>query len=188
MKVTDKMVEDILAKGYSRIVIPEEDGRFFAEVLEFQGCVSQGDTPAEAYANINEAAANWVRSTLEHGGTVPEPLAGEDASGRFALRLPRSLHARLVKLAARERVSVNQCIVNALSESVATSELADVLESRVEAIAERLSSAFVSPQGVTGTNREMSPLASNPVEFASTGTGFARGSGGVLNLSGRLPN
>ena len=38
------------------------DGGYVAEVPECPGCMSQGDTPAEARAHVREALAGWLES------------------------------------------------------------------------------------------------------------------------------
>jgi antitoxin HicB len=112
----ENKISEILRQPYSRVLTPELDGTYSAQVTEFPGCFSYGDSPADAYANLEEAARNWLSAALEQGLAVPEPLRPEDASGRFALRMPKSLHARLTLIAAHEAVSLNQLIVSVLSE------------------------------------------------------------------------
>lgn len=113
MKLTAK---EILQRPYARVLTPEEDGRFSASVLEFPGCFSFGDSPAQAYANLEEAATSWVEAALDQKIDIPEPLAAQRAGGRLLLRLPRSLHQRLTVLAERDGVSLNQYVVAALAE------------------------------------------------------------------------
>lgn len=40
---------------------------------ELKGCVSQGDTPDEAIANLREARVDFIYFLLEDGLDVPEP-------------------------------------------------------------------------------------------------------------------
>jgi predicted RNase H-like HicB family nuclease len=42
-----------------------EEGGFWAEVPGLPGCVSEGDTFAEALANIREAAEGWLEVAAE---------------------------------------------------------------------------------------------------------------------------
>src|SRR4029079_12941247 len=85
-------VEEILKAPYARTLIREDDGTYSAVILEFPGCVSQGDTPNEAISNLEDAATAWVEATLEQGQSIPEPSANTEYGGKIALRLPRSLH------------------------------------------------------------------------------------------------
>lgn len=113
-----KTVNDILQRPYSRVLTPEEDGRFSASILEFPGCFSQGNSPAEAYANLEEAARGWIEAALEQKLEIPEAPSPQRANGRVLVRLPRTLHQRLSMLAERDGVSLNQYIVAGLAERV----------------------------------------------------------------------
>ena len=55
-----KKPEDYLKEPYSRVLLPEEDGRFSAEILEFPGCFAQGDNPGEAFDNLEMTAKSWI--------------------------------------------------------------------------------------------------------------------------------
>ena len=49
----------------------DEDGVFVATCPALPGCVSQGQTPAEATANIQEAIEGYLKSLVKHGDPVP---------------------------------------------------------------------------------------------------------------------
>ncbi len=58
--------------GEYRVVIePDEDGIYLAEVPALPGCISQGQTRAEAVENIKEAIAAYLESLDAHGEPVP---------------------------------------------------------------------------------------------------------------------
>ncbi|MBS1708024.1 MAG: type II toxin-antitoxin system HicB family antitoxin [Armatimonadetes bacterium] len=56
---------------YTVILQREEDGGYVAKVPALPGCVSQGDTRAEALANIREAAELYVEDCVAAGEPVP---------------------------------------------------------------------------------------------------------------------
>ena len=91
-----------------RHIADESGSYYFATVQEFDGCMSHGDTYAEAFENIRDAMEGWIGAKLENGFPVPEPPGESPYSGKFVLRLPKSLHARLASDAARKGVSLNQ--------------------------------------------------------------------------------
>lgn len=64
--------EEFADLPYTRAIIPDGDG-YSATVLEFPGCVAQGDTPDEIITAINRAAASWIAAALSCGQTIPEP-------------------------------------------------------------------------------------------------------------------
>ena len=89
--------------------VKDESGEYyFASVQELDGCMSDGATPDEAYANVREAMEGWIETKLEAGFAVPTPINAEKYSGKFVVRLPKSLHKRLSLEAEREGVSLNQ--------------------------------------------------------------------------------
>src|SRR5438128_12498600 len=83
-----KTPKDYLKEPYARILIPEEDGRFSAEVLEFPGCYAQGDSAGEAFGNLEKAAIAWIEVCLAQGQEIPPPSSNQGYSGRVALRMP----------------------------------------------------------------------------------------------------
>jgi len=111
-------VTDYLKKPYGRVVIPDSDGSFRAEIIEFPGCIAVGDTAAEALANLEDVAAGWLEASIEKGHRVAEPIENAAFSGKLLVRLPKSLHQRAAHIAAREGVSLNQLIVSCLAEQV----------------------------------------------------------------------
>jgi antitoxin HicB len=137
MRELESKIASYMRQAYSRVLTPEEDGTFSAEVSEWPGCFSYGDTVAEAYTNLEEAARNWLEAALKQGLAIPEPMRPQEASGRFALRMPKSLHARLTRIASKEGVSLNQFIVSVLAErsgaeqvaATVTREFAQVVQS-----------------------------------------------------------
>ena len=96
--------------------ITDESGFYYlATVKEFDGCMSHGDTPTEALENIHEAMEGWIETKLENGFPVPQPVDESQYSGRFVLRIPKTLHARLAMEAEKEGVSLNQYALYRLS-------------------------------------------------------------------------
>ncbi len=109
--------------GYSvRLTqIAEADGGgWLAEVPELSGCMSNGETPEDALANAKEAVECWLAAANEDGITPPQPKYYEDDvySGKFTLRLPKSLHKTLSKQAEREGTSLNQLVLSMISFSL----------------------------------------------------------------------
>ncbi len=56
---------------YRVLIEQDEDGVFVAEVSSLPGCISQGQTSAEATANITEAIALYLESLAAHNDLVP---------------------------------------------------------------------------------------------------------------------
>jgi len=92
---------------------------WYARVKELPGCMNQGDTPEEALEAILDTMQGWLEIALEKGNPIPEPRPEEDYSGKFVVRVPKSLHRKLVEEAEKEGVSLNQYINVTLAGSVA---------------------------------------------------------------------
>jgi predicted RNase H-like HicB family nuclease len=112
-------VEDYLRRPYTKTLRADDEGDVVARVLELPGCIAHGATEAEALENLEEVQRAWLELRLEHGLEIPLPEE-ETAlpSGRWVQRVPRSLHKKLVELAGREKVSLNQLVTSILAESV----------------------------------------------------------------------
>ena len=72
-----------------------DEGGWFVHVNELRGCISEGYTAEEAIAAIREAMELWLEVAIEDGIPIPEPRDPEDYSGKFVVRVPRSLHRDL---------------------------------------------------------------------------------------------
>jgi antitoxin HicB len=133
--------EKYLKQPYARILVPEEGGGYSAEILEFPGCFAQGDTPDEAYNNLEEAATAWIQSSLDRGLEIPPPSINAGYGGKVALRLPRSAHRLAVQMAERDGVSLNQFLVSSISARIGAEDLYGRL---VQNIQSTISSAISS--------------------------------------------
>ena len=109
---------EYLKRPYGRVVVPESDGTFRAEIIEFPGCIATGDTAAEALASLENVAESWLGATIARGQHFPAPMEGGSFSGKLVVRLGRDLHRRATHMAAHEGVSLNQFIVSSVAEHV----------------------------------------------------------------------
>jgi len=67
---------------------------------------------------IEDAKKAWIDVALQDGEAIPEPTRAEEYSGKFNIRMPKSLHRILVEKAKEENVSLNQYINYQLARSV----------------------------------------------------------------------
>lgn len=112
-----RTVEEYMALPYTIEITPDED-TFFVKIKELEGCMSIGETKAEALTMIEDAMREWLLVAIEDGIDIPLPEAmREDRySGKFPLRLPKSLHRTLSEGADQDGVSLNQYLVMLLAE------------------------------------------------------------------------
>jgi predicted RNase H-like HicB family nuclease len=100
-----------------RKLTDEEGGGWLAEIPLLPGCISDGETPEEAIANVDDAKKCWIETCLELDRPVPEPITDE-FSGQLRIRIPKSLHRILAERAKDEKVSLNQYINYQLARGV----------------------------------------------------------------------
>ena len=137
-----KNLDEYIKQPYTRILTPNEDGSYSAEILEFSGCFSDGATANEAIENLNKAARSWVEACLDQGLEIPEPFMNQDFGGKIALRLPKSLHRQAVRYAERDGISLNQFLVSAIAGKVGAEDsfarLVDRFEQRISTSAQNI--------------------------------------------------
>ena len=95
-----------------------EDRVWYAEFPDLSGCLAHGTTKEEALANAVEVKDAWLEVTFETGRNIPEPRPEIEYSGRFLLRVPKSLHQKLADEARREGTSINRLAIQILSEEL----------------------------------------------------------------------
>lgn len=109
---------EYLKKPYGRLLVPEDEGGYRAEIIEFPGCFAEGETAAEAAANLEDAASSWLELSIAKGHTIPGPMEELEYSGKLVVRLPKSLHRHAALAANRNGVSLNQFIVSSVAEQI----------------------------------------------------------------------
>ncbi len=112
-------MSDAETRGYAVQLRADAESGWVAEVAELPGCVAAAPSPDEVVARIGDAITAWVEEARAQGRPVPAPwMTDEDYSGRFVLRVPRTLHRRLASEARREQLSLNAYCVYALATAV----------------------------------------------------------------------
>lgn len=113
-----------------------EDKTHYVEFPELPGCIADGKTPAKALSCALRAKDEWIEAALEAGWEIPEPAVPLQTSGRQTVRLPKSVHKKLIDRAHEESVSLNQLILTYIAEGlerVAAKEYFDkVIEKKKE--------------------------------------------------------
>ena len=67
---------------------------------------------------MRDAIASWVLTSEELGERVPEPSRPHGYSGRWLMRVPKSMHRRLAMQAKGEGVSLNALATALLAEGL----------------------------------------------------------------------
>jgi antitoxin HicB len=101
-----------------RIIWSDDDGGYIATSPEFEDLSAFGATPQEAAAQLESVVRVAIATYRDSGWPLPEPKRVHEHSGQLRLRLPKSLHGRLVEEADRDGVSLNTLIVTYLAQQV----------------------------------------------------------------------
>ena len=73
-----KSAEIYMGLPYARMIWPDiDEGGFVGEILELEGCLTQGETLEEVWKNLDDAMRGWIEAQLDQGRTVPTPR-GDD--------------------------------------------------------------------------------------------------------------
>lgn len=106
---------------YTYSVTPSEvDGKptYYVRVSELKGCGTSGKTLEEAMTLIREAMEGWLEVALEEEMPIPEPGDEDQFSGKFQVRVPKTVHAALARKADQEGVSLNLFVASELARAV----------------------------------------------------------------------
>ncbi len=95
-----------------------EDHLYMVEVPELEGCITFGKTPEEAAKKSVDAIKSWILAAKKMKHPIPEPVVMKKVSGKFNVRLSKTLHKNLIIRAAREGVSLNSLISTTLAHAV----------------------------------------------------------------------
>lgn len=110
-----KETENSMKKNYRVALQYDPNGYWLAEHPELPGCIADGETAQDALSSLDISRELWIDSRLATGLEVPEPQEAPQYSGRFVLRIPKSLHRDLANEAEAEGVSLNSFVSNVLA-------------------------------------------------------------------------
>ena len=116
-------------EGYAFLVKnleEEEGGGFEASFPQLaRSIVGYGETHQEAVGDLFSAIPGFLEGLRSTGQSLPvpeKPKEWEEYSGKFNVRVPKMLHAKLVRLAEEEGVSLNSLIQTVLASGATALE------------------------------------------------------------------
>lgn len=127
VKSISRIVPPYLFEAYAHIISPlsaEEGGGFLITFPDISGCMSDGETEAEAVENGRDAFVAVISALHDMGRDIPAPSFSPDdatapsASGKFVARVPKSIHAKLASRAKIEGVSLNTLVLTFIAEGL----------------------------------------------------------------------
>lgn len=100
-----------------RPLTAEEGGGWYAEIPELSGCSSDGESPQEALTNLEDAKKAWLDTASALQRPIPAPkILDTEFSGKFTIRIAKSLHRALAGEAEYEGLSLNQYVAYILAD------------------------------------------------------------------------
>ncbi len=118
-------------EAYAHIISPlsaEDGGGYLITFPDLPGCMSDGETEAEAVENGRDAFVAVVSALHDMGREIPAPSFSPDdatapgASGKFVARVPKSIHVKLTSRAKTEGVSLNTLVLTLIAEGLGRRE------------------------------------------------------------------
>ncbi|MBK6766497.1 MAG: type II toxin-antitoxin system HicB family antitoxin [bacterium] len=102
--------------------VSEEDGGGYKAYYPHLGRIAfcgMGKTKADALQDLSEVAAIMIEGHINKNVDLPDPPRQKQTafSGKFVVRLPKSLHARLDHEADLEGMSLNSYVLSVLSDT-----------------------------------------------------------------------
>jgi antitoxin HicB len=73
-------IDELLKRPYRKVIRGTAEDGYLAEAPELPGCVTAGDTEAEALELLADAMAGWCDARLARGLPIPEPSSSEAPS------------------------------------------------------------------------------------------------------------
>ena len=66
-------IDEYLSLPYRRVIERDASGLWSAHVAELDGVFSEGETAAEAVANLDTPMSLWIEHELARGHPIPRP-------------------------------------------------------------------------------------------------------------------
>lgn len=68
-----KNIDYYMKLPYPIVLIPDEDGYWFAKIPLLKGCMTNGEGILDTLEMLEDAKRGWLETSLAHGAYIPEP-------------------------------------------------------------------------------------------------------------------
>lgn len=123
-----RTLQDYLDMPYRLEIVPGSYGNFVVSYPDLPGCITQVKRLKDAAPAAQEILQGWLELALEDGQAIPLPRQPEEYSGKFVVRITKSLHRKLVEAAEEEGVSLNAYAAELLARGEAEQRAEGMLE------------------------------------------------------------
>ncbi len=135
----------------------DDDEGFIAVAHDLPGCSAWGENQGEAIAELSQAIEAWIKAATAAGNPIPEPskpASAEQYSGKFLLRMPRSLHADLDRQAKADGTSLNSYVVYLLTQRHTQLRTIELMDFGFQRFMSQIASARTSPGSLLHSESE----------------------------------
>ncbi len=117
-----------------------EGYEWVAEFPDLKGCVGGGITKEEAMKEAEENKNIYLETLKDLGKKIPQPRTRKEskASGKLSLRLSKSLHKDLAEISNEEGISMNQYVIEAISEKIGKNKSTTAFEDAIWNMTEKI--------------------------------------------------
>ena len=94
------------------------DKCFLGSIVEIERNMTCGQTREDVFANLKEALASYVTTSIDNNMEIPEPLKIDDFKGSITYRTSKERNYKLAKQAKLYGKSINAFIDEAIGEKL----------------------------------------------------------------------
>jgi len=145
-----KPLSNYLGLEYPFTTVADGDDAYFIKFPDLPGCMTQVQRLEDIGPMAEEIRQLWIETEYDQGADIPMPSEPADYSGKFVLRVPRTLHRTLAESAERDGVSLNQYVATLLARGDAQARIEarlDELGHLVDAATDRSQRDLIAAQG-----------------------------------------
>ena len=144
-----------------------DDEEYIATCPAFPGLSAFGETEEDALREAKIALAGFIETHKANRMALPEPVIHEAVSGKFQVRLPKSLHRLAVRMAELESVSLNSYIADAVRARVSGDQIANHVVNEIRQLFARTQTVAASV--LTAGGPDPAKRGKTKVVFVATG-------------------
>lgn len=120
-------LKEFLEHKYKMLIEPYEDveyneSGYIITCPELVGVKVFGETLKEAFEELEEAKIAYYEMKTELGEDISIPVHKERPSGRVTLRLPISMHERVIEQSELNKTSLNATLVNLIGAGLTSTD------------------------------------------------------------------
>lgn len=148
--------------------IPEQEGGGFMAIMPEIGkfaMIGDGDTPEEAISKLKDAQKEQFQEWIDEQINIPEPADDQNFSGRFIVRVPKSLHRELVSEAKREGASLNQLVTYLLSSANERIQLQENINQNFQYLKKEMEYMYYKKFSEEFMTESLSPYRSKELDY-----------------------